>query len=117
MNYYYSLRIYLEDESQRNVVDSILGIASNWNATKGLWDLEIIQGENDQPFPFIDYFLSLVEGKYEQLERVGISWEGITLWMLYEYDGVCEIEFTPNELRRLGNSGITLCISCWDSLN
>jgi len=37
----------------------------------------------------------------------------ILFWMLYEYDQQCGMEFHPQEIIRLGQSGIHLNIDCW----
>ena len=56
-------------------VNELLGVRSNYS--KEDWYLEVVQKEDDPPFRFIDYFLSLLEGKYERLESIGISREDI----------------------------------------
>ena len=77
------------------------------------WGIEIIQsGENFSEI--LVYFLSLLEGKYEKLESIGISRENISIWILYEYEGQCNMEYDPESMKKLGESGILLCISCWE---
>mgnify|MGYP005900678743 FL=1 len=77
------------------------------------WGIEIIQsGENFSEI--LVYFLSLLEGKYEKLESIGISREDISIWVLYEYEGQCNMEYDPESMKKLGESGILLCISCWE---
>lgn len=39
----------------------------------------------------------------------------ISIWRYYEYDEQCNFEFSPQELKRMGDNGITFCISCWDT--
>ncbi len=56
-----------------------------------------------------------MEGKYELLATIGIERKDITIWMLYEYDQQCNLEFDPIRMKRLGDNGIGLCISCWDA--
>lgn len=109
MTYYYSLRIYAPDEKYQ-IVDDILGVKSSHEHG---WILEVIEGENDEPVFFIDYFLNILSGKYEQLDKIGITREDISIWMLYEYDEQCNMEFTPDEMYKLGKEKISLCISCW----
>jgi hypothetical protein len=58
----------------------------------------------------------LLEGKYQQLADIGVDVEDITIWKYYEYDnGQCNMEFHPKVTKRLGDNGIVLCISCWES--
>ena len=61
-----------------------------------------------------DCNLSLLEGKYERLESIGISREDISIWVLYEYEGQCNMEYDPVSMKKIGENGIVLCISCWE---
>lgn len=75
----------------------------------------MIEKDSDPYIDFINEFLDLLEGKYDQLLKIGIARDDITVWMLYEYDGQCNMEFLPEQMKRLGANGITLCVSCWES--
>jgi hypothetical protein len=88
MTYYYSLRIGASDEQVEDI-NGILGVKSNYPPD---WGLKLIERENDEIIHFIDYFLSILNGKYEQLERIGITRDDISVWMLYEYDNECNME-------------------------
>jgi len=37
----------------------------------------------------------------------------LQLWVLYEYEHQCNLEFTPQQLKKLGELNIPLLISCW----
>ena len=65
------------------------------------------------PTGFINQFLNILETKYSDLEKLNIEREHITFWMIYEYDHQCNMEFDPQRLKRIGENGITLCISCY----
>lgn len=78
-----------------------------------LWTYEISEDEDDAPSHFIDAFLNLLEPKFEALNELGIKREHILFWLLYEYDSQCAMEFHPDEMKRLGESGIHLNIDCW----
>ena len=110
--YYYSLRINTVNLIQVRQVNELLGVRSNYS--KEDWYLEVVQKEDDPPFRFIDYFLSLLEGKYERLESIGISREDISIWVLYEYEGQCNMKYDPVSMKKIGENGIVLCISCWE---
>lgn len=110
MMYYYWLQIYVSDD-KFEIVDKILGVKSN---CQPFWKLQLIQKEEDEYINFIDYFLSVLEGKYDRLKEIGITRNDISIWILYEYEGQCNMEFSPDEMKRLGEEGITLCISCWE---
>ena len=110
--YYYSLRINTVNLIQVRQVNELLGVRSNYS--KEDWYLEVVQKEDDPPFRFIDYFLSLLEGKYERLESIGISREDISIWVLYEYEGQCNMEYDPVSMKKIGENGIVVCICCWE---
>lgn len=79
------------------------------------WTYQVIEEQNDPFYDFINRFLDLLENKYDKLAEIGIKRSDISFWYLYEYDQQCNMEFDPTRLKRLGENGITLCISCWDS--
>ena len=79
------------------------------------WTYQVITKEEDPYFDFINSFLDILESKYAKLAELGIQRDDITIWNYYEYDGQCNMEYDPKRLKRLGENGITLCITCWDS--
>ncbi len=92
------------------MVNNILGIESDSNEA---WSKEITAFDFGY-FNFIDYFLNILDGNLVLLEDMGITRDNIAIWMLYEYEDQCNLEFRPDEMRRMGEVGITLCISCWE---
>lgn len=77
------------------------------------WMYMVIETDTDQSFDFIRNFLDILEPKFGELETLGITRDKILFWMLYEYDHQCGMEFHPQEMKRLGQSGIHLNIDCW----
>jgi hypothetical protein len=71
--------------------------------------------EDDKPsFDFINKFLDIIEPKFKELENLGIKKNQITFWLNYEYFQQCSLEFHPQEMKRLGDSEIALCIDCFE---
>ncbi len=85
------------------------------NGIPSKWTYKVITKDKDPYFDFINNFLDILENKYAKLTELGVQRDDITVWNYYEYDGQCNIEYDPNRMKRLGENGITLCISCWDS--
>lgn len=85
------------------------------NDAPSTWTYEIIEEQNDPFYDFINKFMDILENKFDKLSELGINRSDITFWYLYEYDQQCNMEFDPIRLKRLGDNGIKLCISCWDS--
>jgi hypothetical protein len=106
-----------------NRLTAILGVQPNDNYSNfpdnipSTWTYEVIDDITDEYFDFINIFLDLLETKYSDLEKLNIKRNDISIWLLYEYDQQCNMEFDPQRLKRLGENGITFCISCWDSGN
>jgi hypothetical protein len=109
----YILKIHCEQQ-QIETVTNIVGIPPSRNEFS-YWEFMLIEKESDPYIEFVNEFLNLLEGKYEKLSKIGVERDDIEVWMLYEYDQECNLEFSPEEMKRLGESGITLCVSCWKS--
>lgn len=110
MRDFWSLQIKCED-SLGDAVTAILGVKPSMKYVG--WGLEKIIGEEDPYVNYIEYFLDLLEGNYEKLSLIGVERSDITIWLLYEYDQQCNMEFHPENMKRMGENGIVLCVSCW----
>lgn len=113
MRYFFSLQISASSE-QADRITNILGVVPNHPLVS--WGYKLIVKDNTYT-NFIDIFLGILEGRYEKLQDIGITKDDITIWMIYEYEEQCNMEFTPNDMKRLGDSGVTFCISCYKSSN
>jgi hypothetical protein len=110
MYYRYILRI---KGATREQVAQVVQTPSSKDS--GSWVLELEERPNDPVIPFVDLFLCLIEDKFDLLEGIGVSRDDITIWLLYEYDEQCNMEFSAADLKRLGEAGIALCVSCWQA--
>ena len=109
MKYFFSLRIEAEQEQVFKIND-ILGIKSNYPEVS--WGYKL-KTKNQSYTNFVDSFLKVLDGKYDDLQKIGIKRENISIWMIYEYEEQCNMEFSPKELKKLGENEITFCISCF----
>jgi hypothetical protein len=111
MAYYYSLRINFIDKS---IYDSLTkSFGEGREMADGSWGIEIQKGNEDN-FDFIRHFTELLESKAEVLKSLSVSTNDISLWLLYEYENQCNLEFSPDQLSGLASKKIALCISCWE---
>jgi len=110
MRYFFSLQIHAEHE-QLSKIPKILGIESNYPEVS--WGHKLIVKDNAYT-NFIDYFLGILDGKYDKLESIGIPRDCISIWMICEYEEQCNMEFMPSDMVKLGENGITFCISCYE---
>ena len=132
---YYILRIWVKKENYTQI-EAILGVKpdkANDSLSDVVWWEYVIEEEHygyiqynskgeiiykpenwREPINFIEHFLSLLDGKFEQLKEIGIERDDISCWYLYAYDGQCNMEFSPKDMYALGKEGIVLCVSCWD---
>lgn len=111
MSTYYSIRISTIFSNYQEV-SKILNVQPLTYANG--WIYEVITKEDDPYFNFIEEFLKILDGKFDELKKINIIRDDISFWMIYEYRGQCNMEFNPIELAKLGNSGISLCISCYE---
>jgi len=63
----------------------------------------------------LPYFSELISENLDELHGIGVKSEEITFWYMYEYEQQCNMEFSPEIMKRLGDLGITLCVSCWEA--
>lgn len=110
MKYFFSLRITADSE-QVDKITHILGVEPNCPQDTWGYKLNI---EDDAYVNFIDIFLNILEGKYDKLYAIGIARDNISIWMIYEYEEQCNMEFLPSDMKKLGDNGITFCVSCYD---
>ncbi len=122
MKNYEKLQIVFDPSVETfNKLTAILGVQPIDNLSNfpdnipSSWAYEVIDDKTDEYFDFINIFLDILETKYSELEKLNIKRSDISIWLLYEYDQQCNMEFDPQRLKRLGDNGITFCISCWDS--
>lgn len=59
----------------------------------------------------VDVLLKSIDGKIEQLKELGIR---VILWGLYGYEGQCNMEWTAEQLKIMGDNNIHFCVSCWE---
>ncbi len=109
MNSEYKLRINADEENY-TFITSLLSI--NPTSTRSYWELSIKESSHLH-VNAINYFLDLIEKNIDRLNQNGIKNEDLSIWYFYEYDEQCNMEFSPKDLKRLGENGISLCISCW----
>ncbi len=120
MKSYDSLQINFTPSNETyDLITEIIGVMPTDKYFKdkipNTWTYQVIEEQNDSFYDFINNFLDLLESKYDKLSEIGIKRSDISIWYLYEYDQQCNMEFDPTRLKRIGENGITLCISCWDS--
>jgi len=109
---YYSIQIYCNTDDYLEI-NKILGVKSTDLEPSEIWSYEVTVGEDDKYYDFISEFMDILQGNYEKLEKLGIKRSVISLWLIYEYDEQCNMEFDPMNLKRMGENGIGLCISCY----
>lgn len=109
MNSEYILRINTDKENY-NIISTLLAVQPT--STNTYWEFSI--NENSDLYTnAVNHLLDLIERNIKKLNQNGIKNEDLSIWYLYEYVEQCNMEFQPDELKRMGVNGINLCISCW----
>jgi len=113
MEYAFTLQICVSSENDISFLENILGLQGT-EMDETQWKYTIEVGVEDDWIDFVDVFYKSLNGKFEILESIGVKKGDITIWYYYEYDQQCNMEFSPENLSKLAELGITLCISCWE---
>ncbi len=109
-----TLETYNEITQLLGVIPEPIDTSSRFSKGYSTWTYSVDTSEEDGPFDFINIFLDLLESKFAGLEKLGVNKNtDILFWLLYEYDRQCALEFHPEEMKRLGQSGVHLNIDCW----
>lgn len=111
MSAFYRLKIDFTGDGVREKITAIMG--ENSNVEHSSWELERVIQDGDIYTDYVSYFLNLLDGNYDKLSTLGIGRDDISIWLLYEYLEQCNMEFLPHNLKRMGENGIVLCVSCW----
>lgn len=106
----YSLRI-TSDIYQVENINSVLSISPT--SVDSGWEYSI-GDTSDLYSDAVSYISKLLTRKIELLEDIGITRDDISIWFLYEYEGECNMEFNHEDLKKVSDLGISLCISCWE---
>lgn len=78
------------------------------------WTVLVDSNQSFKGISHVDDLLTMIEGKESALaEIINDIDEAISLWVLYEYEQQCNLEFSPQELKKLSANNVSLCISCW----
>jgi len=113
MKYAFTLEIDIPLEINIDFLENILKLHGT-EIDKRQWNYTIEIDVGDKWVDFIDVFYKSLNGKFDKLKSIGIRKEDITIWYYYEYDQQCNMEFSPKDLSKLSELGITFCISCWE---
>ncbi|MCG9881230.1 MAG: hypothetical protein MH472_11590 [Bacteroidia bacterium] len=123
MKFYKSLEILIKDEKENSsyiLSDQIRNdsIYLNWNYEKLVKNnkhiviVEVVENHTNERFDEINEFINLI---YKNKDIIQEFQEGdLCLRINYEYDDQCNLEFLPAQLKKLGDLGVVLCISCWE---
>ncbi|MEZ4827251.1 MAG: hypothetical protein R3C61_13385 [Bacteroidia bacterium] len=89
-------------------IEDILGIQEPYIMSSGnFWAVKKVHKTSQPSMDYINYFLDILEGKYNALAGVGIQRRDIAINWSYRYEGHCNLEFAPELLERIGKNGIS----------
>lgn len=115
MKNFYIMKIHLESSNQVQAITSIIGRQPT-RCGDYSWELEFQESDFGGRFnDCLNYIESILKSAAFNLEAMQIKLDDISIWILYEYDEQCNLEFPPDQLRRLSELGVSLCISCWQA--
>lgn len=94
-------------------ISGILGVETNYmNETN--WNYLLTNIKKNKRVNTLEVFYNLLVNKFEELEsKLGIEKSDISIWLVIEYDGECNIVLEKEELKYLSDLGINFCISIY----
>jgi hypothetical protein len=108
----YCLRIHCPNRSVAEQLDCIFGVKGS--ASDGHWEYVLTEGQGDAHVDFSDVFTTMLRNTWGRVAELGVSRDDIEVWMYYEYSSQCNMEFSPSEMKRPADAGLTFCVSCWE---
>ena len=126
MKLYKSLEIPIKDIKE-NTADILFNHLSrdhvylNWIHEKKIKNnnhkvvIEIIEYREDSFFDSVNEFIKILKTNKAIIEEYKLEDSNISLSIDYEYDQQCNMEFQPYDLKKMGDYGMELCISCWQN--
>lgn len=110
---YYNLHITTNNFETFQKVTTLLNVIPLENPDDfSLWTYQVTEDDEAEYFDFINNFIDILEPNFERLKSIGINKEDIIIWLFYEYEQQCSMSFNPQEMKRLGQSGISFNIDC-----
>ena len=91
-------------KSKYNQISLILGVIAT--SQLNCWEYEVEDNS-------ILKIHEILHDKFLFLSDIGVRNNDITIWLYYEYEEQCNLEFTTKELALLSNLNTDFCISCW----
>jgi len=61
----------------------------------------------------LKWLLDLIEPHVDTLIEAGVCFDNSSIWMTYGYFNQCNMEFDAIILKRIGDLGLKLCVSCY----
>jgi len=110
MGSFYRLLIQC-DLGKKEKIEAVLGES---NDVPGIgWGMLIEEGSPTFN-QALSLFIDLIDNNLLKLKEIGVSTSEISFWYMYEYEQQCNMEFSPDVTKRIGELGVVLCVSCWE---
>lgn len=109
----YQFQIECQGKDKINSISKILGIQSTNLAVSNFWIYEIDYKDHTDLIASLNSFITILNDMFIELGKLDVDKTDISLWLFYEYENQCNMEFDFNFLKLLGENQIDFCISCW----
>lgn len=101
----------IHDKAEK--LSNVFGDDPNWVMGYSSFSYRVVLDEIEGYFDFINTFMDILEPNLHHLDVIGIKREWITIWYEKDHEAQNNFEFEPQDLKRLGDNGIKLCISVY----
>lgn len=114
--FYLSLNSIDSNEIEDSILQNILGVSVENGIIECPADIVF---ETDQLINYYElkWLLDLIQSHIDELLNAGVSFESSQIWMNYGYFNQCNMQFDSLILKRIGDLGLTMCVSCYEDKN
>ena len=103
----------IHESAKDSSIAKVLGVSETQVVTEPtLWSFQLERKVDEGYVDHLGYLMDLLEGKFEELAKLGIQKMDISIRWTHYYEDQCHLEFIPDILERMGKKGITLELIC-----
>ncbi|MEG0796072.1 MAG: hypothetical protein RR397_06150 [Odoribacter sp.] len=109
----YCLRIEVTNINHIQLLDLLLDQEHNTDSPDWEFEMEEEEFYGDCPMIYISLLLDLIRNKFDDLEKIGIKRDMISIWRVVNYEREWYMEYQPSDLKELVEYDISFRISCY----
>lgn len=107
----YNLYIDSHNEATHRKITELFGFSSA-DSDLNTWTYQLREKDEDEYVDFTKIFEDLLTPNMKALNKIGVTSNDMSIWVVYEYFRQCSLGFSSLELQRISNLNVPLSIDC-----